>query len=120
MFVGGCRQREPRHRRKSVEQRPEQAVVRAKIMPPFGHAMRLVDREQRGRARRHQRPEAFAGGPPGRDVEKVELTAAIRLPRFGEIGIAAGQPRGANPRSEERRGGTVWYSPCRSRWWPAH
>src|SRR3546814_2607784 len=39
VLVGGCRQREPRHRRKSVEQRPEQAVVRAKIMPPFGHAI---------------------------------------------------------------------------------
>ena len=32
---------------KRVEQRPQQPVVGAEIMPPFGDAMRLVDREQR-------------------------------------------------------------------------
>src|SRR3546814_15187942 len=43
VLVGGCRQREPRHRRKSVEQRPEQAGVGAKILPPFGNTMHFAD-----------------------------------------------------------------------------
>jgi hypothetical protein len=60
--------------------------------------MRLVDREQRGRARRHQRPEPLARRPFGRDVEEVELSVTIGLARVGEIGIDAGQTGGANPR----------------------
>ena len=45
--VGGGGEREPRHLRKGVEQRPEQPVVRPEVVPPFADAMRLVDRDQR-------------------------------------------------------------------------
>src|SRR3546814_10243973 len=57
---------------------PYTTLFRSEIMPPFRNAMRLVDREQRGRPRLHQRAEALARRALGRDIEKVEFAVAIR------------------------------------------
>src|SRR3546814_1748229 len=46
VMVCGGGQREAGNVRKFVQQRAQQAIVRAEIMAPFGNAMRLVNREE--------------------------------------------------------------------------
>ncbi len=96
MRVGRGGKRQARHLRKAIEQRTEQPVIGAEIMPPFRNAMRLVDCEQAERRLRQQVAEALARGTFGRDVEQVELAGAEALDRLGAIVVDAGQRCRAN------------------------
>ena len=46
LLVGGGGQRQPRDLREGIEHAAQHAVVGAEVVPPFRHAMRLVDREE--------------------------------------------------------------------------
>src|SRR5436189_176438 len=45
--IGGCGQREPGDVAMGIEQAAQLPVIGAEVMPPFGHAMRLVDGDKR-------------------------------------------------------------------------
>ena len=80
--VGGRGQREPRHVRMVVEQRPQLAIVGPEIVAPFADAMRFVDRDQREFGPCSSKPpEAVARRALGRDVEQVELAGLEPLDR---------------------------------------
>jgi hypothetical protein len=65
----GCRgQGEAGNIRKIIHQRPQEPVVGTEIMPPFGHAMRLINREKRDFAFTEQPPEFEAVRPFRRDI----------------------------------------------------
>jgi len=89
-------QREARHVRELVHQRAQQAIVGPEIVPPFGHAMRLVDREQRDFALREQIAEMPLARAFGRHIQKVELARAQALDGFGAVLVRAGQRCGAD------------------------
>ncbi len=94
MRVRRSGEREPRHVRKGIEQRAQQTVIGAEVVPPFGDAMRLVDREQRERGRAQQATEALARGAFGRDIEQVQLAVAEAAHRLGAIIVGGGERRG--------------------------
>jgi hypothetical protein len=94
--VGGGGQRQPRHLRKTVEQRTQQAIVGAEVMPPLAHAMRFVDREQGDVGLVEQLREALLARPLGRDVEQVELARAQGIADRARILAEAGQRGGAD------------------------
>ena len=95
-------EREPRHVGKGVHHWTQQAIVRTEVVPPFGHAMRLVDREQRDAGAREQLAKALLAGAFGRDVEQVERAAAERVERLAPVGVGAGQCRCTDPTGPRR------------------
>ncbi len=94
--VGGGGQRQPRHVAMLVEQRPQQPIVGAEVVPPFADAMRLVDREQGNVRFLQQLRKAFGRRPLGRDVEQVELPVAQRVADCARVLAGAGQRGGAD------------------------
>ena len=74
--VGGGGQCDARHVRKALVQHGELRVFRAEVMAPLRHAVRLVDRVERDRARGEQREAALGEQALGRDIEQVELAAS--------------------------------------------
>ena len=96
MRIRRRRQRQPRDIGKLIEQRPQQPIVGAEIMPPFGHAMRLIDREQRDLRRAQQIAEPLAARPFRRDIEQVQFAIAQPVLRLAPVGIDAGQAGGAD------------------------
>ena len=96
MGVGGSGQRQPGNLGELVEQRAQQAVIGAEVVAPFGHAVRLVDREQGERGLAQQFAEMRLAGPLGRDIEQVELTGAKAVYGLFAVEIGAGQRGGAN------------------------
>ena len=62
--------------------RQQQAIIGAEVMPPFGHAMRLVDRDQRQHFLVDQLAESLGRRPLGRDIEQVEIAVAEPLDRL--------------------------------------
>ena len=91
LLVGGGGQRQPRNLRKGIEHAAQHPVIGAEIMPPFRHAMRLVDREQAQRRRAQQVTETRLAGTFGRDIEQIELARAEGILRLAPVGIGAGQ-----------------------------
>ena len=100
---GSGRHRDPWHRRPPLVQHRQPEVVRPEVVPPLGHAVRLVDREQRHLAPLEQ-PQRRVGPQPLRSqVQQVELAvqegildaaAGIRiLGRVQEIRPHAEQPQ---------------------------
>jgi hypothetical protein len=73
-----CRggERDARHAGKALAQHRELQVLRAEVVPPLRHAMRLVDGDQREAAGREQVKAARREQPFGRNVHEVELAAA--------------------------------------------
>ena len=65
--------RDPGHRRPALVQHGQGQVVGAEIVAPLGHAVRLVDGEQRHRAAVEQPQGGLGPQPFGRQVEQVEL-----------------------------------------------
>ena len=96
MFVGRRRQRQPGDVRELVQQRAEQAIIGAEIMPPFADAMRLVDREQRDASAVQKLAEVAGRGAFGRDIEQVELAGFEPRDRLAAILVGAGQRASAN------------------------
>jgi hypothetical protein len=90
------RERQPRDGGKGVEQRPQQPVIGPEIMPPFGNAMRLVDRHQRQRYAPDQVPERVARRPFGRHVDEVELAPLQPRHRLLAIAVGRGERGGAD------------------------
>ncbi len=74
-----------------IHQGAKLAIIRAEIMPPFGYAMRLVDREEGQFCRAQQIPKARLAGTFGRDVQQVQLPRPERIHRLAPVGIGAGQ-----------------------------
>ena len=89
-------EREARGIAEGIEQRAQQAVVRAEIMPPFGNAMRLVDGEQRDSHLPQQIEKRRLRGAFGRDVEQVEIACQQPLDGLGAVAVGACQCRGAD------------------------
>ena len=77
---GGRGQRDPRHLRPALVQHRQGQVVRPEVVPPLGHAVRLVDREQRDLAPLQQPLGAGGLQRLGGQVEQVELPG-------GELGL---------------------------------
>ena len=94
--VGGGGQAEARYVGKTIEQRAQQAIVGPEIMAPFGHAMRLVDGDQRQRRPLDHLAERIGGRPFGRGIEQVELAALQPSQRLLPIVVGRGQRCGAN------------------------
>ena len=83
-------QSQARDVRKGIHQRPQQAVIRAEVVAPFGDAMRLVDGEEADRRLRQQLAEMRLARAFGRDVEQVEVARAEAVDRRLAIQIGAG------------------------------
>jgi hypothetical protein len=71
--VGGGGQRDARHLGKALVQQGKLKVLRAEVVPPLRHAVRLVDGEQRNAGARQQVEAARRGQSFGRDVQQIEL-----------------------------------------------
>ncbi len=71
--VGGGGQRQARHAGVALAQEAELEVLGAEVVPPLGHAMRLVDREQGETRAVEELEEAGRHQPLRRDVEQIEL-----------------------------------------------
>ncbi len=71
--IGGGGERQARHRGEALAQHAELEVLRAEVVPPLRHTVRLVDREERQARTLEQRPEPLGRHPFGRDVDEVEL-----------------------------------------------
>jgi hypothetical protein len=89
-------EREARHAGEALVQDRELAVFGAEIMPPLGHAVRLVDGEQGDARTVQQGQEAVGQKPLGRHIEQVEVAHGERplhLPRLagGQRGIEHGR-----------------------------
>ena len=95
--IGGGGQRQARRIAKMIEQRAQQAIIGAEIMPPFRHAMRLVDGEQRDRHGFEQFAKMGLAGTFRRHVKQVERAIAEPFDGRAAIGVGAGQRGGANP-----------------------
>ena len=93
--VRGGGERQARDIGKFVQQRAQQAIVGAKIMAPFGHAMGFVDGEEGDLRRAQQVAEIFLTGAFGRDIEQIEIAIAQAILRFAPVGVHAGQAGGA-------------------------
>jgi hypothetical protein len=74
--VRGRGEGEAGHARETLQQRPQQPVIRPEIVAPFRDAMRFVDRDQRERHVLQQLAEAVARCPFRRRIEEVELAGA--------------------------------------------
>src|SRR3546814_19086145 len=88
-MVCGGGQREAGNVRKFVQQRAQQAIVRAEIMAPFGNAMRLVNREEGDLRGAQEGAERLPAGALRGDVEQVEIAVAQPVLRLPPVGIAA-------------------------------
>ena len=75
MRLGGSRggQRDPRHLGPALVQHRQTQVVGPEVVPPLGHAVRLVDREQRDLPLLEQRDRGRRAERLGCQVEQVEL-----------------------------------------------
>ena len=72
--LGGRRgQRDAGHVGPSLVQRGQGEVVGPEVVPPLGHAVRLVDGEQRDRAAVEQPQRGLDAQPFRRQVEQVQL-----------------------------------------------
>ena len=71
--------RDPRHRRPPLVQHGKRQVVGPEVVSPLGHAVRLVDGEQRDRAAVEQPQRGFGPQPLRRQVEQVELAVHERV-----------------------------------------
>ena len=76
--VGGGGERNARHPGEPLVQHRELDVLRAKIVPPLRHAVRLVDGEQRQRALLEQRQATLGKQPLGGHVHQVQLATPHR------------------------------------------
>ncbi len=111
--VGGRGQSQARHRAMLVEQRQQQAIVGAEVMPPFGNAMRLVDREQGDLDFSEQAMEVAGRRPLGCDIEQVEFPAPQCFADATWIGAHTGQRRRSDP---ERIGAAHLVMHQRNQW----
>ena len=93
-----CRRRErkARHIRKLVHQRREHPVIRPEIMPPFRHAMRLINGEERNPCLPQQVTELHARCTFRCDIEQVKQPGAEPLDRFGAVLIRRSERRRAD------------------------
>ena len=98
-LVGRGGESEARHVGKGVEQGTQQAVVGPKIVTPFGHAMGLVDSDQRERRALGQAAEAVGARPLGGDIEEVELAPAEPRQRLLAVAVGRGKRSGADAES---------------------
>ena len=71
-------QGDPRHVRPPLVQRGQFEVIGPEVVPPLGHAVRLVDREQRDPAAIEQPHRRFGPQPLRRQVEQVQLAGQER------------------------------------------
>ena len=71
-------QGDPRHVRPPLVQRGQFEVIGPEVVPPLGHAVRLVDREQRDPAAIEQPHRRFGPQPLRRQVEQVQLARQER------------------------------------------
>ena len=74
--VSGRRERDARHTGKALVQHRELQVLRAKIVAPLRHAVRLVDGKQCQATRGEQIETALRQQPLGRHIDEIELAAA--------------------------------------------
>ena len=88
--------------REAVEHRAQHPVVRAEIVAPLGHAMRLVDREQRDFRAFEQRLEPRGRSAFGGDIEQIERAAAESLGGGGVVAVGRGHRGGADARGRGR------------------
>ena len=88
---GGGRHRDPRHRRPPLVQDRQAEIVRPEVVPPLGHAVRLVDREQR-----HRCPSPAAAAP----------SRSAAAPAPGTAGRACRPGRRTRRRGEHRDPGS--------------
>src|SRR5205823_13501101 len=94
-FVGGRGERDARNRRMALGEQIELDVLRAEIVPPLRHAVRLVDGEKRELRALEQAQEARRRQALRRYVEQVEpareqLALDLRRLFGGERRVEAG------------------------------
>ena len=71
--VGGRRQRNARHRRKSLVQNGKLLVFGPEIVPPLGYTVGLVDRKQGDVCLPHQIQHARCNQPLRGDIDQIEI-----------------------------------------------
>jgi hypothetical protein len=81
-----------------IEQAAQHAIIGAEIMPPFGHAMCLVDRDQRELGPVEQAAEAVGVGALGRHIEQIEIAIAQPPHRLVTIVVGRCERGGADAR----------------------
>ena len=91
MRIGRGSEREARHLGEGIHQAAQLAIVGAKIVAPFGHAVRLVHREQGKRGGSEQIAKARLAGAFGRDVEQIQRARAEPVDRLAPVSVHAGQ-----------------------------
>ena len=100
-----CRRGEGRERHaQRAPQRADPQVVRAEVVAPLAHAMRLVHRDERA-VRAPEHPFRAGGGEAlGGDVEQLQQTRIDRLPdlRGLLLGVPRGERAGADPGGGQR------------------
>ena len=99
---GGRGQRDAGHRRPALVQRGQREVVGPEVVPPLGHAVRLVDGEQRDRAAVEQPQRRLGAQPLRRQVEQVELAGERRRPRPGAARPDPASSSGTRPARRAR------------------
>ncbi len=85
---GGRGQGDPGDAGPALVQHRQAQVVRAEVVAPLGHAVRLVDREQADRRPVEQRHGLGHPEPLGRQVEQVELALqqrALHVPALAQV-----------------------------------
>ncbi len=97
MFVCRSRKGKPRDIRKIIHQRTKQAIVWPEIMPPFRHAMRLINGKERYLGFAEQSAEFHARRAFGRDIEQIEFASPEAVNGLGAIVISRSQSRCSNP-----------------------
>ena len=90
-LVGGGGEREAGDMLEPVQHGAQQAIIRTKIMAPFAHAMRLVDREERQIGGGQHVLKHGIGRALGRDIEQVQVPGAEALHGFGLVLVDRGQ-----------------------------
>ncbi len=98
--LGGRRgQRDARHPGPAFGQRAEAQVVGPEVVPPLGHAVRLVDGEQRDRALVEQPRRRLDAEPLRGQVQQVQLARAVGLLHLAAlVGVLRGvEEPGAHP-----------------------
>ena len=95
----GGGQRDARHRRPALAQRGQQQVVGPEVVPPLGHAVCLVDREQRDLA-------------PVEQLDRSTRRAAV--PARGKAGRARRRRRRTRPRRRSSKSCVELRNPART------
>ena len=101
---GGSGQRDAGHLRPALVQPGQGQVVGAEVVPPLGHAVRLVDGEQRDRAPVEQRHGGLGAQPLRGQVEQVQVAGQERGLHLAPLGRFLGGIQEAGPDAERPHG----------------